>query len=83
MRFFLRFKGIRGDKAGGMEQLKIAATRGRYLRPFEKIILALAALREKQIAMAQLLELVAEFPRNPLCVTELAKLQSGLGATRR
>jgi len=85
MRFFLRFKGIRGDKSGGMEQLKIAATRGRYLRPFAKIVLALAALREKQIALAriQLLELVAEFPANPLFVREAAKLQSSPGAVRR
>ncbi len=43
-RFFLRFAGIRGDKRGGMQQLKIAAARGHYLRPFAKILLALAAL---------------------------------------
>jgi hypothetical protein len=75
-RFLLRLKGIRGDKRGGIEQLTIAATRGRYLRPFAKIMLALAALREKQVAVArvQLLELVAEFPQNPLFAGELAKI---------
>jgi tetratricopeptide (TPR) repeat protein len=75
-RFFLKFKGISGDKKGGIEQLQIAAARGRYLRPFAKIILAMAALREKNIALArtQLEELVAEFPQNPLFVSELAKL---------
>jgi hypothetical protein len=75
-RLFLHFKGVRGDKRAGIEQLTIAATRGRYLRPFAKIILALAALREKQTARAriQLMELVAEFPQNPLFATELAKL---------
>jgi hypothetical protein len=36
-----------------MKQLKIAATRGQYLRPYAKISLALAALREKQIALAR------------------------------
>jgi hypothetical protein len=77
-RFLLRIKGIHGDKRGGIEQLTIAATRGRYLRPFAKIILALAALREKKPALArvQLMELVAEFPRNSLFVRELAKLDA-------
>jgi hypothetical protein len=77
-RFLLKFKGISGDKHGGIQQLEIAAERGRYLRPFAKIILAMAALREKNIALArtQLGELVAEFPQNPLFVTELAKLDA-------
>ena len=71
-----RFAGIRGDKRGGIQQLEIAAAQGRYLRPFAKILLALAALREKQPALArtQLAELVAEFPQNPLFASELAKL---------
>jgi hypothetical protein len=75
-RFFLHFKGISGDKRGGLEQLEIAAARGRYLRPFAKILLAMAALREKktELARIQLAELVAEFPENPLFITELAKL---------
>lgn len=75
-RFLLRLKGIRGDKRGGIEQLTIAATRGRYLRPFAKIILALAALREQKVSVArvQLLDLVAEFPQNPLFAGELAKV---------
>jgi hypothetical protein len=78
-RLILRFAGIRGDKREGMQQLEIVAARGRYLRPFAKILLALAALREKQTALAraQLTELVAEFPRNPLFVGELAKLMNG------
>ncbi len=75
-RLFLHFKGISGDKRVGLQQLEIAAARGRYLRPFAKILLALAALREKKtdVARLQLTELVAEFPQNPLFVKELAKL---------
>lgn len=75
-RFFLRFSGIRGDKRRGIEQLKISAAQGRYLRPFAKVLLALVALREKQpeLAREQLTELVAEFPQNPLFPSELAKL---------
>jgi tetratricopeptide (TPR) repeat protein len=75
-RFFLGFAGIHGDKKIGINQLEIAADHGRYLRPFGKILLALAALREKQseVARSQLSELVAEFPENPLFAKELAKL---------
>ena len=76
-RFFLRFKGVRGNKSLGIKQMK-SATSGRYLRPFAKILLALAALREKKpdVARAQLTELVAEFPQNPLFASELAKLNT-------
>src|SRR5712664_1219340 len=52
-RFTLWFGGIHGDKKLGMEQVARAAENGRYLRPFAKIILALAARREKQDALAQ------------------------------
>lgn len=77
-RFFLRFAGIRGDKRLGIKQIEIAAVSGRYLRPFAKILLALAALREKKpdVARTQLRELVAEFPLNPLFASELAKLNA-------
>ena len=76
-RFFLGFAGIHGDKAAGIQQLQIAADHGRYLRPFAKILLAMAALREKkpELARAQLNELVMEFPDNRLFASELAKLK--------
>jgi len=75
-RAFLWFGGIRGDRPVGMQQLEIAARKGHYLRPFAKILLALAALREKQpqLARAELEQLRAEFPQNPLFSSELAKL---------
>ncbi|MGB8473038.1 MAG: hypothetical protein WCE61_03000 [Candidatus Acidiferrum sp.] len=76
-RFFLAFAGIHGDKKAGIQQLQIAAERGHYLRPFAKILLAMAALREKktEVARVQLTELVAEFPDNPIFANELAKLK--------
>jgi hypothetical protein len=76
-RFLLGFAGIHGNKKVGIQQLEIAAERGHYLRPFAKIMLALAALREKkaEVARTQLEELVAEFPENPLFALELAKLK--------
>ncbi len=67
-RLFLGFAGIHGNKQVGIQQLEIAAERGHYLRPFAKVMLALAALREKkpEVTRAQLQELVAEFPQNEL-----------------
>jgi hypothetical protein len=59
-----------------MQQLETAADNGHYLRPFAKILLALAALREKRrdLARRQFTELAAEFPENPLFVNELVGL---------
>ena len=81
-RFFLGFAGIHGDKKVGIEQLEIAADHGHYLRPFAKILLAMAALRERkpEVARAQLTELAAEFPQNPLFVNELTKLKTSRAA---
>ncbi len=82
-RFFLWFGGIHGDRNAGLAQLKITATRGHYLRPYARILLALAAEREKQIALAraQLEELVSEFPENPLFTSELALLKKSSGVS--
>ena len=74
-RFFLRFGGIHGDKKLGMEQLGKTIENGRYLQPFAKILLALAARREKQERLAQKLlqELSEEFPESGLYAAEYAK----------
>lgn len=75
-KFFLWFGGITGDRRQGMKQLELAATQGHYLRPYAKILLALAALREGQpsVACKQLHDLNVEFPQNSLFVDELAKV---------
>ena len=74
-RFALWFGGIHGDKKLGMEEVAKTVDNGRYLRPFAKIMLALAARREKQNALAQKLlrELSEEFPSNDTFETEYAK----------
>jgi len=74
-RFVLRFGGIHGDKKLGMEQVAKTAESGRYLRPFAKIILALAARREHQTLLAQKLlrELKEQYPGNALFASEYAK----------
>ncbi len=75
-KFFLGFAGIHGDKKIGIQQLEITADRGCYLRPFAKILLAMAALRERkpEVARAQLAELVTGFPENPLFATEMTTI---------
>jgi hypothetical protein len=74
-RFALWFGGIHGDKKLGMEQVNKTVENGRYLRPFAKIMLALAARREKQNVLAQRLlrELKDEFPSNDTFAAEYAK----------
>lgn len=70
--------GVHGDKALGMQQLSRAASseHARYLRPYARLMLALAALRERnsELARQQLQELAMEFPENALFAKELAKV---------
>ena len=74
-RFALWFGGIHGDKKLGMEQIAQTAQGGHYLRPFARILLALAARRENQNALAQksLLELEERYPDHLLFASEYAK----------
>jgi hypothetical protein len=74
-RFMLWFGGVHGDKKLGMEQLGKTIDGGRYLQPFAKILLALAARREKQDVVAQKLlrELSEEYPESSLFAAEYAK----------
>ena len=74
-RAMLWFGGIHGDKKLGMEQVGKTVDGGLYLKPFAKIMLALAARREKQNKLAQKLlhELAEEFPESPLYPIEYAK----------
>ncbi len=69
---------VHGDKALGMQQLSQAASseHAHYLRPYARLMLALAALREGNVNVTrqQLQELTAEFPENPLFAKELAKI---------
>ena len=82
--------GVHGDKALGMQQLARAAAseHAHYLRPYARLMLALAALREmnSDVARQQLQELVMEFPENPLFAKELAKVTpviTGIAPPRR
>ena len=78
-RAMLWLGGVHGDKALGMQQLERAASseHAHYLRPYARLMLGLAALREKkpEVTRQQLRALVAEFPENPLFAKELAKVK--------
>lgn len=76
-RLFLGIAGIHGSRTLGMHQLALAAKDGHYLKPFAKVMLALAALREKQPGLARslLTQLHQQFPENNVFASELAKLK--------
>lgn len=84
VRWFVHFDKIQGNKARGIEQLKLVASRGRYYGPFARILLVLVSLREQKPEEAeQLLRgLANEFPENPLFGKELIRLQSRWAGTR-
>ncbi|HEX5425168.1 MAG TPA: hypothetical protein VFW94_16595 [Candidatus Acidoferrales bacterium] len=82
-RAFLWFGGIHGDREKGMEEMKIAASQGGYLKPFAKILLALAYRREHEPAQARklLTQLNEEFPSNPRFAYELSLVERQSGTT--
>ena len=65
------------DRALGLEKLRVTAQKGRYLQPFARLLLAVAALRDHQTQRARelLAGLTREFPDNPLYSRELARLE--------
>jgi len=81
VRWFVHWDGVSGSKEVGKQHLETAARDGHYLKPFAKILLAIAAVREKRTADAQKLmaELSRDYPSNPLFRKELAKLNTRLG----
>lgn len=76
-RAFLWFGGIHGDRERGMEEMERAASDGHYLRPFAKILLALAYRRERKPDRARVLlaELTEQFPTNKRFAYELSLVQ--------
>ena len=79
VRWLLRMGGGQTDRAVGLDKLRLTAAKGRYLAPFARMLLAVAAMRDRDKAGAHklLAGLVAEFPRNPLYAEELARLDAG------
>ncbi len=68
VRWILRIGGIRPDKEQGIRELEQTAAHGNLLKPFAKLLLAVAALRDKNDAQGcgLLHELAVAYPQNPL-----------------
>lgn len=76
LRWLLRVGGAETDKQRGIDNLTETAERGHLLMPYARVLLTVAALRDKNIGRArELLEgLAGEFPHNPLYRQEIARL---------
>lgn len=73
VRWILQMGGMSTDKIKGIEELQKTADHGVYLAPFAKLLLAVAAFRDKDAAKGCTLlrELATAYPRNPLYTKEL------------
>ena len=78
VRWILRAGGANTDREEGVRELELTAERGHFLKPFAKLLLAVAALRRHDDQKAKLLlsELHREFPHNLLYEHELAQLET-------
>ncbi len=78
VRWLLRLGGGETNKALGLEKLRLAAEKGHYLAPFARLLLAVAALRDRHDDQARgLLDgLCRDFPQNPLYALERARMAS-------
>jgi hypothetical protein len=78
LRLLLRAAGGEADRALGIEKLRLTATKGRYLAPFARLLLAVAALRDGDAPQARLLlaGLMQEFPRNRLFPLEMQRMNA-------
>ena len=76
MRWILQAGGAETDRDKGVQDLRLTAEKGAYLSPYARLLLAVAALRNKDIPRARDLlgALSREFPHNRLYAQELAQL---------
>jgi len=76
LRWLLRIDGAQTDKDTGIAKLRLTAENGHYLKPFAELLLAVAALRDKNEDEAKRLlsDLTTQFPRNQLYRQELKKI---------
>jgi hypothetical protein len=81
LRWFVHFENVSGNKERGVENVRLVAREGHYFKPFAKILLGIAALREKKPLEARdlLADLARDYPNNPLFRKELAKVIATIG----
>jgi hypothetical protein len=77
VRWFLQMNGAETDRDRGIQNLRLTAEKGHYLSPYARLLLAVAALRNKDRGQARdiLGKLATEFPHNQLYSEELGRLQ--------
>lgn len=77
LRWLLHATGAETDKETGIAKLRLTASKGEYLQPYAELLLAVAALRDKDDTEAQRLlsNLAERFPGNRLYQEELQKLK--------
>ncbi len=76
VRWILQAGGAETDRDKGVQDLRLTAERGQYLSPYARLLLAVAALRNKDVPRARdlLAALAREFPHNRLYAQELTQL---------
>jgi hypothetical protein len=76
VRWMLQVGGAQTDREKGVEDLRLTAEKGQYLSPYARLLLAVAALRSKDVSRARelLAALAREYPHNRLYAQELAQL---------
>jgi hypothetical protein len=76
VRWLLRLGGAQTDKQDGLSKLRLTAEKGHYLAPYARLLLAVAALRDRDRGQARslLAGLAQEFPSNQLYQNELARI---------
>lgn len=77
VRWFLKLTGAQTDKQTGIDKLRLTAANGHYLKPYARMLLAVAALRDKDDVKARelLQDLSTQYPQNRLYAKELAKIR--------
>ncbi len=76
VRWILHATGAQTDKETGLEKLRLTADKGHFFKPYARLLLAVAALRDKNKPEAGriLTWLSSEYPQNRLYREELARL---------
>jgi hypothetical protein len=76
VRWLLQMAGGETNRVLGERDLELTAAQGHYLRPLAKLLLSVAAVRDKDKVKARelLSSLAREFPNNPLYAEQLAKI---------
>jgi hypothetical protein len=77
VRWIAQLGGARSDRQQGIRELTLTAQKGRFFKPFAKLLLAVAALRDRDAGTTRqlLMELHQQFPHNSLYEYELARLR--------